>query len=347
MEIYCDESGFTGRNLLSEEQPYFVYSAIQFTKEELADSKNIIERHYKLQSGEIKGAKIVNSTVGQKAILEIFEKYSSKARLVFHDKKFALAGKIVEAGVEPYLTSNYHFYTSKLNIYIASGLYVYFMTKQSTAEELFTEFELIAKGKKPIEESLFANGGSGDDLISWVLSLISTNLSIFSNELTTEHSNSRWLLDLTMTSLLGLLSEWFKNGEELDVTCDNSRAFLENPVFEMIQKLGLNGNTADILGTTLGFKLKKQIAHSDSKNSLGIQIADLFSSTVFFCLKNPDKEFSKKILSLVHENSTCTPQSFCLLPETDLDGLFSEKLDMYHEHMMFILWDSLRRNQMS
>lgn len=134
MDIYCDESGFTGRNLLSEEQPYFVYSAIQLTNEELIDSKNILTSKYKLQSGEIKGAKIVGSTAGQKAILEIFEKYSSKTRLVYHDKKFALAGKIVEAGVEPYLTSNSHFYTSRLNIYIASGLYVYFMTKQSTAE---------------------------------------------------------------------------------------------------------------------------------------------------------------------------------------------------------------------
>ncbi len=341
MDIYCDESGYTGRNLLSEDQPYFVYSAVKLDQTEIEDTFSIVTGGYKMQNGEIKGNTVVKSPRGREVILEVFKKYSQNARLVFHDKKYALAGKIVEAGVEPYLKSNFHFYKSGLNIFIASGLYSFFLTKEDSAEKLFSEFELISKGKLSIEESSIGKEGSSIPLIDWLFTLISTNKEIFEYELKGGELNDKLTLDLTTTSILGLLSEWGKEETELSVICDNSKVFLDNPVFDMLQGLGSTGKRTEILKCKIGYSLKHDIEYKDSKEVPGLQVADLFSSTVFYCLKNPKDDFSIEILKMVHENCICTPASFCLLPETDIEELI-KSAPRHYEFMHYILWDAFK-----
>ena len=155
MDLYCDEAGYTGRNLLSNEQPYFVYTALNLSEAEIKNAHKLIAKNYKLQNGEVKGAKIVKSSKGQVVIMQLFEKYSNNARIVFHDKKYVIAGKIIENAVEPYLHNNEQFYMTKLHVYLATGLYSYFVSQDSTAEELFTEFEQIVRGKLSVSESTF------------------------------------------------------------------------------------------------------------------------------------------------------------------------------------------------
>jgi len=343
MKIYCDEAGFTGKNLLSQEQPYFVYSAVCLTDDELEDIYDIINQKYKIQSGEIKGSKVVNSSKGRLAILEVFTKYSQKARIVFHDKKYALAGKIVESAVEPYLKSNTVFYNSNLHNFIATGLYSFFISQNQTAEELFVEFEEIARNKLSIEDSSIGSKRTKNLLINWVLDLVVTDIEILEYNLAGSDNSNRWLLDLTITSLLGLLSSWSKEGKKLNVICDNSKVFDNNPIFEMIQNVGFNNNKTDMFGTQIGYDLAGKIITEDSKDSLGIQIADLFSSSVFYCLKNKESDFSKTILGLVLKNSICSQASFCIMPDLNPD-IGNETIQFYNDYMNFILEEAQKRN---
>lgn len=340
MNIYCDESGYTGTNLLSEEQPYFVYSAAHLNQAIIEDIIYIISNSYNLQSGEIKGNRIVKSRKGREAIKQVFVKYSKNVRLVIHDKKFALAGKIVDTGIEPYLKSNYHFYQTGLNRFIASGLYVLFLSKRESAEVLFHQFEKFAKGQITVEDISIVMNETNEPLVDWLFKLISTNIEILKGELSCDDGNNKFNLDLTTTSLFGLLSEWGKYDEPLNVICDNSKAFINNPVFEMLKNIGKEGKRVEILKGQVGYKLVKSIEYKDSKDEIGLQIADLFSSTVFYCLKNQDNEFSREILKTVENNCFCFPQSFCLIPETDIEEL-QKNSNSHYEFMEYILLDAL------
>lgn len=337
MNIYCDEAGYTGRNLLSKEQPYFVYSALHLSDKEINSIKDIINANYPLQGGEIKGNKMVQSKAGQKAIRLIFEQYSKNARIVFHDKKYALACKVVEYCVEPFLRSNYHFYEIKLNIFIASKLYSAFLEKNNSAESIFDDFENILRGNLSVEESIFGTLEANDPTVEWILKIVNSQRGKLNEELKNDNDKvDLWLIELTTTSLLALLSEWYKFSIDLKVSCDNSRAFLNNPVFENLKELGFNGNRVKILDSEIGFKLDGEILNVDSKENLGIQIADLFSSTVFYCLNSERTDFTRLILSLVYRNSICTPETSCILPE-DLDrDEFQMNKEYYAQFMDYI-----------
>ena len=98
MKIFCDESGYTGADLLEVVQPYFVYSGVMLTKKHTQEIKDYIYKNYKIQNEEIKGKLLMGNSKGQKIALHIFDKYGHLARIVFHDKKYVLAAKIIEFG---------------------------------------------------------------------------------------------------------------------------------------------------------------------------------------------------------------------------------------------------------
>ena len=344
MNIYCDEAGYTGRNLLSIDQPYFVYSALHLNSDEMESIKNIIDSNYPLQGGEIKGKKIVQSTRGQKAVLEIFEKYSKNARIVFHDKKYVLAGKIVEYCIEPFLISNYHFYKTKLNVFIASKLYSAFMEKDNSAEALFNDFENILKGKLMIEDSILGSLEADHDIVDWILKIVNSAKETVKNELNGGTDKvDKWMIELTTTSLLSLLSEWYKSVEELTVFCDNSLVFLNNPVFEGLNNMGLTGKRIAIFNSEIGFKLNGEIMNVDSKENIGIQLADLFSSTIYYCLNILEKtEFTQRILSIVYHNSICKPETSCIIPEDLSNREFQANKEYYLNFMKYIQFRAIQ-----
>lgn len=341
MKIYCDESGYTGTDMLGSIQPYFVYAGVKLDDVLSAEIKDYIYLNYKIQNGEIKGKNFVKSPQGRKVIKYIFENYSKHARVVFHDKKYTLSARIIEYGIEPYLTSNYQFYVTKFNEFLATGLYASFITKDVSAERLFKEFLLILKGKKSFEESELKELNAENAVVDWVIKTSMHDPEIIINEIAEEGKVEKWILDLTMTSLLGILTDWSKNEEQLEVICDNSKVFVDNPVFDNFNDIGLSNARAEFLGVPLGFGLKKKIETGDSKEFFGLQIADLFSSTVFYCLNNKETEFSKSILRIVLKDCICTPQSFCVMPKTKPNLYEFEKNKPLYLTMMQSIGDEL------
>jgi hypothetical protein len=341
MKIYCDESGYTGGDLLEANQPYFVYSAVNFTDKELIEIEDFVRKNYQVQGNEIKGKQIINSVAGRKVIKYLFENYSKKVRVVYHNKKYALAAKIVEYGIEPFLKSNYQFYKTGLNTFIATGLYASFLIKGETAERLFKDFLLILRGKIKLSKSLLGSYRKEEPLFEWLLDIISSDPKIILDEIESEDSKiDKWILDLTMTSLLGLLSEWGKKGKELEVVCDNSKVFIDNPVFEGINNIGLNKKRKKILGASIGYELKDKITTDSSDNNFGVQVADIFASSVYYCLKNIHEDFSKDIMKIVWKDCVCKPATFCVVPDLNAKRKdFVKNKDFFYGFMQMIYFD--------
>lgn len=340
MNIYCDKSGYTGRESAVKVQPYAAYSAINFTLKELDDIKQYIYSNYNVQSNEIKGELLVNNSEGQKVIKYIFERYAKNIKLVYHDKKYALSMKIVEYGIEPYLSSNHIYYESNLNNFIARELYLLFITKPVTAEHLFKDFLLIVRGKIKKNDSLLGAYSRQNPLLDSLLNIITTQPSIVWEEIRTNRAVDKWILDVTTTSLLGLLSEWSKTGAELNVIRDNSKVLANNPQPDIIENCG----ETDVPGTTPDSKLKREICNKDSIKDTGMQIADLFSSTLLYCLNNESNEFSKFIMNIINKDCLCKPNSFCMLPGTSgMEDEFNENKEFYLTQMDMIRMDIKNR----
>ena len=93
MPIYCDESGYTGVNLLEPNQPHFIYGALNINSDEANEFVSKIKSEYKLQGPELKGANLIKFSNGRKAIMDVFDAYKLDMKAVAFEKKFTLACK--------------------------------------------------------------------------------------------------------------------------------------------------------------------------------------------------------------------------------------------------------------
>src|SRR5271157_4905329 len=102
--IYCDESGFSGNNLLDREQEYFVFASLAMEPEEARCIVDQATRDFRLQGNELKGSRLLRTPQGQRAISLVIKKAASRAKMVIHLKKYALASKFFEYIFEPALS---------------------------------------------------------------------------------------------------------------------------------------------------------------------------------------------------------------------------------------------------
>jgi hypothetical protein len=338
MTIYCDESGYTGADLLEKNQPHFVFSGVQLSDKDVSNIDYLIRSKYPVQ-GEIKGRNIIQNRKGQNAVLELFNEYADKAKIVYHDKKYALAAKIFEYAIEPNLISNSLAYKTGFHKYIATGLYIYFMVSEEDAENIFSTFLKALRGDKSV--SIFdINHTKQNYLVWWLFEIVKHDPSVFYNEISGKISP--WILELTSTSLLGILSDYGRNGKELTVICDNSNLYKNNHTIDTINHIGKNGKRIPFLGEPIGYKLKENIKTVNSKNSVGLQIADIFATSVSYSLKNNQTAFSKEILKIVHEKCLCNP-TYCIMPDY-ITEVEEEKVTFFHKFMELI-WKEQREKK--
>lgn len=94
--IYFDESGFTGNNLLHSDQRYFAYASVATDDQEEKDFVESLTARHGIQASELKGSKLVRFNRGPKAIDDILSYFESRLKLSILDKRFALACKFHE-----------------------------------------------------------------------------------------------------------------------------------------------------------------------------------------------------------------------------------------------------------
>ena len=342
MKIYCDESGYTGADLLEANQPYFVYSGVKLDERDRNEAISLIYSNYKIQGKEIKARNLLQNEQGKKAILKLFDAYGANARIVYFDKKFSLAAKIFEYAVEPNLKSNYLAYQSGFNIFIATGLYLYFLYTDVDTEKLFRLFLAELRGQKNAESIfLFEHKNSESFILWWTFEIVKFNPEKFYSEIKNGDKIDGWILDLTSAAMMVILTDWSKHGDELTVICDDSNLFKANRFVAALNMMGRSKVRADFLGTPIGFSLKKDIQTANSIKEPGLQIADIFSSTVAYCMNNKGTPFSQTILDIVEKQCLCTPSSFCMMPNYEIMKN-KEDVDFYIRFMKMI-WQEQRK----
>lgn len=97
--IYVDEAGNTGSDILNPDQPYFVLSAVHFSDEELQQIQKDIPYDKELHFVEMK--KSIKGRLTIKKILQHSLMNEDHISFEFIDKQFCIYAQIVDMTIEP------------------------------------------------------------------------------------------------------------------------------------------------------------------------------------------------------------------------------------------------------
>ena len=320
--IYFDESGYTGNNLLSPNQPAFVYASAAIDPAYASSLHSEILSRFHIQGKELKAKNLIKSTRGREAISWLLNECKDVACIVVANKEFSLAGKFFEYIFEPVLkTHNSWFYAIGFHNFVANLLYMLSVAKDKRAEYILSKFETLMRTLDvddlerlltTSEQIIKINDPLGLILTFGICHIDKINDEI--KDLSKIEGVSRWALELTTTSLFWMLSFWSERFDLMEVYCDKSEPLdINRPLFDTMigrkdiiyMKLGSQPERA------LTYNLSGPIELIDSQQSPGIQIADVLSGSIAFALKNPDNILSKKWLELA--KSMFSP--FCIVPD--------------------------------
>src|SRR4051812_36391066 len=94
LEIYCDESGYTGPDLLQDQQPHFSYAGVALSLEEARNLIARIRRDHLIANPELKATELIRTETGLHAILDVLKAVEDRFVFVFFHKRLGLCGKV-------------------------------------------------------------------------------------------------------------------------------------------------------------------------------------------------------------------------------------------------------------
>lgn len=301
--IYFDESGYTGNNLLHPEQKFFAYASVATDEAEAKDFVESLIKKYGIQNGELKGSKLIKFNKGRKAINEILEKFDGRYKISISDKKYALACKFHEYIFEPCFSEiNSLFYGVGFHKFIANILYVEFLAQGAGAESIFAEFEELMREKDESKLShLFASSThlENSPIITQIREFAQHRSDDIREELASlgDTGTGKWILDLTNTALYTLLANWGTEHDELTAICDPSKPLQqgENSLFQTM--IGRKDRLySEMFGERhpITFNLSGPIQFADSKLTHGIQLADAIAAASVYVFSGADDDHCVK-----------------------------------------------------
>lgn len=294
MNIYFDESGNSGENLLDKEQPVFVLVSHNLNKEQSLELLN----NFETNSDEIHFKKIRKYYKHHQKLINILNSdlvdYST-VKIAYYYKKFAICAHLVDQIVETYYFKNgLSFYDDSLNIKYANALYLYceFFDLQDEFNKLLELFQKMfrVKTEESIEEfyvlaeiikTKFQDNEEG---INFIYPISDSRKYI--NEILS--SDKKYRMELTIPSITILCDIWYKEtGNMIDIIHDESKSLKEWE--DTILELSNQNNSQNQIGVdtrTMTFPLPiTSIKRVDSKEYPQIQLADLIGSAFAYYAK--------------------------------------------------------------
>ncbi|AFZ33556.1 MULTISPECIES: DUF3800 domain-containing protein [Cyanophyceae] len=307
-EIYCDEAGFTGNNLMDKQQPYFAYASVAINEDEAKECVDKVTKDCQLEGNELKGKNLLRHDRGRKAIEHILSRLNNRIKVAVFHKKFNLACKFFEYIFEPVLAKKSSlFYRIKFHRFISNILYVHFEGQDKYAEEIFKDFQKLIP-ELDSEENCYLFDSSSTPEISPILDTIKTFCLYNKNKINREIDSLRstgtdkWVLELSTTALYSLLIEWGQEFYQLKVFCDASKPLQSDQSLFNNMIGNEDKNFIDFFQRgeqPITFNLSQDIQFIESKTSPGIQIADIAAAACAFSFKEGLTEKTKNLIDYI------------------------------------------------
>lgn len=281
MECFrIDESGYTGFDLLNEDQRFQGAAAIAIADD---DAKRLIKQHFpKLQAAELKYRSLSRRETNHKRLLDLMRDLLKNFKCVTYvcDKQYMLTLMFVDYAVEPYYYERgFEFYADGQNYAMASMLHMAGPTLlgEQQFKRLMTSFQRAMKEKsdEALNELLAAARGTNWQQMPEVIGPLARYAApeclqaIATPELSTD------VAIIVLQSLITRL-EVMADGP-YRVEHDQSKNLAA--YHELLQRFIHHNGTAQFRATeitTLSFPLKlTEVVQVDSKISPAVQLADV------------------------------------------------------------------------
>ena len=300
MYIACDESGFTGANLLSKDQRLFSYASCTLNDQEAWELIDRLKSKHQIQMPELKSQKLLRKKSGRLFIVEVLSEIEGRYAVSIQDKLLSLCGWAFEYIYEPVLQGKNYEILAKQDFhkFIAMFLWNWVNVGDENAKTFVSQFQDYMRNLQAWRAPLLFDNNDIkiEDEDPFNLVLIFSNgykhLIIPDNDniQNTLPDKGKWLLDLSLSSLWSHMAHWSKNGDKLNVLCDSSK-----PLFSSRNSIPTTPEELDLLREehyfpedVKGWELEQPIQFGDSRNHPSIQLADLVAGTAI-------QIFSKKI----------------------------------------------------
>jgi len=310
-QVYFDEAGFTGNNLLDSEQPFFVYAGVAMDASLASEIHATAMSEFSIGSEELKGANLVRNGRGRRAISWILAQAAEHSHFMVANKEYALAGKFFEHIFEPVLAEHSSlFYSVSFHKFIATLLHVCSRARDPVAIEILAGFSEMMRSMDSrhldrILSHLESDAFDADNPLWNILAFAACHRKRIEDDLKTVSDSgpvATWPLELSMTALNWILASWGEKYEDLDVYCDRSKPIEAAREFFQVF-IGREDKAYVRLGSqpspSVIYNLAGPLNMVDSKASHGVQIADVMSSSLLYALRNPDKEFCQEWLHIL------------------------------------------------
>lgn len=322
--IFLDESGFTGTDLLSIEQPFFVVSSLVLDDATIAAWLPVLTQA--TQAAEPKFSQMVKSPRGRAGITafcKILEQNQGRMRFQLVHKRYALLGKLLDCVVEPmYYAHGQDFYFEGYNLAFLNALH--YASEPHTELQSAVLSALLSLCREPSPESLakLADSVAALSAASKELKLLSVPVldALRWRRTAGVEDLNRKLLTLQVTAVVSLVRGWNQEltgsliviadqSKELNESLETLMAFA-NPDLPEVKELAA--------GREIGLPLRIQEARlADSHMTPGVQLADVAAGLVAHAavaMTDPSRRiegFSDQVVQLVKE----WPRVFQIVPE--------------------------------
>lgn len=296
IEIYCDESGLTGRNLLDDRQRLFTYSAVRVSDAEAWELLAQLRTEHMVLDDELKAKDLLKSERGKAFILDLLVALEGRYSIVAYDKVLALCAKLVEYVYEPVFRNNLHLlYRNNLHHFIAMYCYTFFTARDDLGGDAMRQFLMFMRSYDPaVAPLLFSPQAAEDKFAGNPFDMVAAFANGYRDIIIPDNQSERdaatspgtLTLDLTSAALFSLLCEAGEFGKRLAVTCDS------NPQLATVTPSFTGGDddpsirrVRDLFPDSgpVGYQLARPIAFADSRNHPGLQVADLIAGAGGAC----------------------------------------------------------------
>ena len=307
--LYCDESGFTGPDLLNKDQPFFSYGSVLIDPVEASELVSKARQDFWLQGNELKGSRMLDSSPGRKAARYLFEKLASRSITTVLDKRFSLAGKLYEYIFDPVVEGNSALYNVGFHKCVTNLLYEQFTSKNPHIVDLLTKFQQSVRDRdftglvaalndgKPSTEASHLAQQLGQFCLEQQ-KLIEEEFEDSGNEVV-----DKWGLDLSSTAATSILRLWAERDTEIHAVLDDSKpltawALAIEKIFPVQPGPQVEGKYYTVEGRRhrMNFSLAEPIRFASSKVTPGLQLADVMAAFISNLLTNPADGSSRELL---------------------------------------------------
>lgn len=310
MDIFCDEAGHTGPDLLSPDQRFFAFSSIAIPDAEAAEIIRKARINHPVQMRELKASSLMHTERGRALVAAVLAECEGRYAVNVFEKLLALCCWMFEYIYEPVLQDDpWLLYEKNLHRFVAMYTWLWLNDASSDARAVVEQFQNYIRSLDPAEAPILfgtprpaahENEHPFEPVRRFAYGyreIIVADNARLRRELP---EAGRWTLDLSTSALWSHLNHWGSHGKPLRVRCDESKPLRANAVALTGDENDLGIHRARRKGYTgkLGWSLAEPIGFVDSGSHLGIQIADIIAGATVFTARNRTPEFAGLIDAL-------------------------------------------------